>query len=90
MSTWYKLLWVLPHCPVVATIVWRVVSPGHITVTWVTLLSAVTLHIVSTIGSVECQEMGLVIRFYISSTVMITESVHLCFSVWLEVSLGKH
>ena len=85
-----ELVRILPHCPVVATVVRGVVSPGHITVTWVALLSAMTLDIVSTIGFIEGQDIGLVINCNISSCIMITESVHLCFRIRLEVSLGKH
>ena len=89
VSTWSEHLWVLPHCSVVATVVWRMVSPGHITVTWCTLVSPMSLDIVWTISSVECHSIGLVIHLNITTNIMDTQSIHLCFFIWLEICLGK-
>ena len=90
MSTWYKLLWKLPHRPVVTTIVWRVVSLGHITVTWGTLVPAMSLGIVRTISSVERHGTGLLIYLKVSTNIMVEQGVKLSFWICLEVGLGKH
>ena len=86
MSTWSELLWILPYCPVVATVVGWVVSLGYITVTWVALVPAMTLDIVRTISSVERHGTSFVIHLKISSNVVTEQSVHLCFWIRLEIS----
>ena len=77
MSTWPELLWILPHCSVVAAVVGWVVSLGNITVSWCTLGSAMTLDIVRTSCTVERHGISLVIHLQISFNIMVEQSVHL-------------